>query len=114
MTLDNLHIDSSRGTRGQTIFALNGPLNIHTVFKFQEAVRSDPSPALIVDFSAVPFIDSAGLGALVGAFVSSRKAERKIAFAAMNKQAKTLIEMTHVNQLFPMYESVKDAEAAIP
>jgi anti-sigma B factor antagonist len=114
MALDNLQIDTSRGARGQTIFSLKGPLNIHTVFKFQEAVRSDPSHALIVDFSAVPFIDSAGLGALVGVFVSSRKADRKIAFAAMNEQARALVEMTHVNQLFHIYDTVAHAEAAVP
>jgi len=114
MAMDNLRIDAARGSRGQTILRLNGPLSIHTVFKFQEAVRSDPSPSLIVDFSAVPFIDSAGLGALVGAFVSTRKADRKIAYAAMNKQAKALVEMTHVSQLFQTYDTVQDAEAAIP
>jgi anti-sigma B factor antagonist len=112
--MDNLQIGSARGARGQTILSLSGPLSIHTVFKFQEAVRSEPSPALIVDFSAVPFIDSAGLGALVGASVSARKADRKIAYAAMNKQARALVEMTHVNQLFQVYDTVKDAEAAIP
>lgn len=114
MPNDKLQISTSRGSRGQTILSLTGPLSIQTVFKFQEAVRSDSSPALIVDFSGVPFLDSAGLGALVGASVSSRKADRKIAYAAMNKQAKALVEMTHVNQLFQTYDTVKDAEAAIP
>lgn len=113
MALDNLQIETSPGARGQTIFSLHGPLNIHTVFKFQDAVRADPSAVLIVDFSGVPFIDSAGLGALVGAFVSTRKANRKIAFAALNRQAKTLVEMTHVNHLFHTYDTVKEAEAAV-
>jgi len=114
MATENLVISTSRGSRGQTILSLSGPLSIHTVFKFQEAVRSDPSSALIVDFSGVPFIDSAGLGALVGVSVSTKKANRKVAYAAMNKQAKALVEMTHVNQLFQTYDTVKDAEAAIP
>jgi len=114
MATENLVISISRGSRGQTILSLSGPLSIHTVFKFQEAVRSDPSSALIVDFSGVPFIDSAGLGALVGVSVSTKKANRRVAYAAMNKQAKALVEMTHVNQLFQTYDTVKDAEVAIP
>ena len=112
MALDTFQIATSHGRRGQAILALTGPLNIHTVFKFQEAVRSDPAATLIIDFSAVPYIDSAGLGAMVGAHVSSRKSNRKIAFAALNDQGKTLVEMTHVNQLFHLYDSVQDAEAA--
>lgn len=113
MALDNLQITTSKDSRGNTVLSLKGPLSIHTVFKFQDAVRTDPSPILIVDFSGVPFIDSAGLGALVGVQVTGRKANRKIAFAAMNEQARALIEMTHVNQLFHTYDSVQDAEAAV-
>ena len=113
MAQDILRIGTSRGDRGQTIFALEGPLNIHTVFTFQDAVREDASPVLIVDFTGVPFIDSAGLGAMVGAAVSTRKASRKILFAAMNKQARALVEMTRVNQLLHTYDTVKEAEAAV-
>lgn len=113
MALDNLQIETSKGSRGQTILRLKGPLSIHTVFKFQDTVRTDPSPVLIIDFSGVPFIDSAGLGALVGVHVTGRKANRKIAFAAMNEQAKVLCDMTHVTQLFKTYDTIQDAEAAV-
>jgi len=113
MAKDTLQISSSRGERGQTIFALEGPLNIHTVFKFQEAVHGDPSPVLLIDFSGVPYIDSAGLGAMVGVLVSSRKANHRIAFAALNKQAKALVDMTGVNQFLHPYETLKEAETAV-
>jgi anti-sigma B factor antagonist len=113
MAQDHLQIATSQGDRGQTIFSLEGPLNIHTVFKFQDAVRADTSPVLILDFSGVPYIDSAGLGAVVGAFVSSRKANRKIAFAGMNRQAKALVDMTSVNQVLHVYDTLKDAEGAV-
>jgi anti-sigma B factor antagonist len=113
MALDNLQMVASKGARGETILSLKGPLSIQTVFKFQDAIRSDSSPVLIVDFSSVPFIDSAGLGALVGVSVTARKSGRKIAFAAMNDQARALIDMTHINQVFHTYDTIQDAEAAV-
>jgi anti-sigma B factor antagonist len=113
MTKDVLQISVSHAEHGQTIFSLEGPLNIHAVFKFQEAVRADPSPVLIIDCSGVPYIDSAGLGAMVGVVVSGRKSERKIAFAAMTKQAKALVDMTGVQQFLRPYDTVKEAEAAV-
>jgi len=113
MVQDNLHIATSQTDRGQTIFSLNGPLNIHTVYKFQEAVRNDPSPVLIIDCGGVPYIDSAGLGGMVGALVSSRRVNRKIAFAGLNKQAKVLVDMTHVSNILHTYDSLKEAEAAV-
>lgn len=104
----------SDGARdGQRILKLRGSLNIHTVFTFQDAVRAETANALVIDFSDVDYVDSAGLGALVAAYVSAQKGLRKIAFAGMNKQVLALVEMTHVSQLFKTYATVKDAEAAL-
>jgi anti-anti-sigma factor len=113
MASESLQIVASQSSRGQKILSLKGPLSIRTVFQFQDALRSESSPVLIVDFSEVPFIDSAGLGALVAAHVSGSKSNRKVVFAAFNNQARTLIEMTHVNHLFPTYDTIQDAEEAV-
>jgi anti-sigma B factor antagonist len=113
MTKENLQIVESKGSRGQKILHLKGSLTIHTVFNFQDAIRTDPAPVMILDFSGVPYIDSAGLGALVGAYVGSQKAMRKLAFAAMNTQVRALVDMTNVAQLFKAYATVQEAEAAI-
>ena len=112
MPSENLQIDASPGSAGRTVLSLKGPLSIHTLFKFQEVLRSQSSPVLIVDFSGVPFMDSAGLGALVGVNVSSRKANRKIVLVGLNQQVRALLDMTHVNQLFPSYNTIQEAESA--
>ena len=65
MQNENLQIVVSSGNReGQKILRLKGPLNMQNVFGFQAAVRAENSPVVILDFTGVPFIDSAGLGAL--------------------------------------------------
>ena len=61
-------LDGSR--EGHRILKLQGALTLHTLFPFQEAVRADKAATLIVDLSGVPFVDSVGIGALVGAYVS--------------------------------------------
>jgi anti-sigma B factor antagonist len=114
MPVENLQIVSSAGNReGLRILQLRGSLNIHTVFTFQDALKKETSPAIILDFSAVPYIDSAGLGALVAAHISSQKAMRKLVFAQMNTQVKALVEMTHVDQLLKAYPTIKEAEAGL-
>jgi anti-anti-sigma factor len=111
---ENLQVISGDGAReGQRVLGLKGSLNIHTVFTFQNAVRAETANALVIDFSDVDYVDSAGLGAMVAAFVSAQKGLRKLAFAGMNNQVMTLLEMTHVSQLFKTYATVKDAEAAL-
>jgi anti-sigma B factor antagonist len=113
MSKENLQVVSEPGARdGQRVVHLKGSLNIHTVFGFQDAMRKENVPELIIDFSGVPYIDSAGLGALVSTYVGTQKAMRKLAFTGMNTQVKALMEMTHVDTLLKTYASVKDAEAA--
>ena len=113
MALENLQMVASDGSRlGQRILRMAGPLSIHTVFEFQNLVRAESSPDVIIDFSGVPYIDSAGLGALVGAHLSAQKSRRKLSFAAMNSQAITLLEMTRIRSLFAIYSTLEEAEAA--
>jgi anti-sigma B factor antagonist len=114
MQNDNLQIVVSPGNReGQKILRLKGPLNMQTVFGFQAAVRAENSPVVIVDFTGVPFIDSAGLGALVGAYVATQKVQRKLVIAGMGTQVRALIEMTKVSQLLQSYDTVSEAEEAL-
>jgi anti-sigma B factor antagonist len=114
MQAENLQIVVSSGNReGQKIMRLKGPLNLHTVFGFQAAVRAENSPGVILDFTGVPFIDSAGLGALVGAYVAAQKVQRKLVVAGLGPQVKTLIEMTRLSQLIEAYDTVAEAEEAL-
>ena len=113
MAIENMQIVSATGTReGQKVLRLKGPLNIHTIFEFQTVVRSETSPMVILDFSEVPFIDSSGLGALVGANIAMQKNNRKLALAGMNVQVKALLDMTNVGQFFTAYPTLAAAEAA--
>lgn len=114
MPLDYVDVVTSAGERGsQTVLRLMGPLSAYTVFEFQDAVRANASDVLIIDFSGASHIDSAGLGALVGAYVGAKRARRKFAIVGLNDQVKTLLGMTHLAELFPTYASVRDAEAGI-
>jgi anti-sigma B factor antagonist len=114
MQNENLQIVVDSGNReGHKIMRLKGPLNLHTIFGFQAAVRAETSPVVILDFTGVPFIDSAGLGALVGAFVATQKVQRKLVVAAVGTQVKALIDMTKVSQLIQPYETVAEAEEAL-
>jgi anti-sigma B factor antagonist len=113
MITEKLQFVSSDGSRpGVRVLQLKGPLNIHTVFDFQSAARAETSPQLIMDFSEVPFLDSSGLGALVGIHVSAQKAGRKMAFVGMNQQVLTLLEMTRILSMFKIYVTLREAEAA--
>ncbi len=115
MPNDNLTVERSSGSReNHIVLTCKGPLTIQTLFTFQSVARELNGPgAVLVDFTQVPYMDSAGLGALVGAFVSSRHANRRIVLLGVSERVAALIRMSNLEQFFPMYASRAEAEAAL-
>jgi len=114
MLSEKMQIVATVGMRDrQKILALNGPLTIHTIFNFQTAVREESTAAVIIDFSGVPFMDSAGLGALVGARVALQKTNRQLAIAGLNTPVKALLDMSKVSSFFRIFTTVEEAQAAL-
>jgi anti-sigma B factor antagonist len=81
------------------------------VSEFQGKVLAEMAPALILDLSEVPYVDSAGLGSLVRAQVSRQRAGRRLALAGVNERARALLQMTNLESLFQIFPSV-DAAAS--
>lgn len=95
----------------QRILCLKGPLTISNLFDFQARVRSNNLPALILDLSGVPYIDSAGIGALVGAYVSQQRSGRSLALAGVGERLHNALKITHVESFFQFFDSLPAAEA---
>src|SRR6202142_806162 len=108
-----LIIEESAGLReGVCILGMSGPLTLANVFGFQSKVRADQSRALILDFAAVPLADSAGIGALVGAYVTRQRDGRSLGLVGVNQRIHNALEVTRVDSFFRFFETVEDAEKA--
>jgi anti-sigma B factor antagonist len=97
---------------GQRIIRLTGPLVIGTLFDFQNRVRTDNSRALILDFSKVPYVDSAGIGALVGAYVTHQKDGRSLAMVGVSQRIHNALQVTRVEHFFRFFDTLPEAENA--
>lgn len=102
-------IDEPDGS--SVIFRLHGPLLLGNFFSFQSMVRSDQSSLLIVDLADVPYIDSAGIGCLVGAHVSRENSGRRLVIVGASERLLTSLKATKVDQLFTFAGSVEDIRA---
>jgi len=97
---------------GQRILRLSGPLVITTLFDFQAKVRGNNSPTLIIDCTKVPYVDSAGIGALVGAYVTHQKDGRSLALVGVSDRVHTALQVTRVDHFFRFFNTTADAENA--
>ena len=57
----------------------------------------------------VPYIDSAGIGALVGAYVTHQKGGRSLSLVGVSDRVHNALKVTHVEQFFQFYNSVDTA-----
>jgi anti-sigma B factor antagonist len=113
MPQDPLQIEDAAGHQpGHRVLKLRGPVLISNLYEFQSMVRSDTSRTLILDLSGVPYIDSAGVGALVGAYVTHEKEGRKLILAGVTQRVRNTMEVTRVAQFFQFSDSVHAAETA--
>lgn len=114
MSKDSLRIDERPGTRPeQRVLTLTGALVLTTVFDFQAKVRADQSQSLIIDFSGVPYVDSAGIGALVGAYVTRQNNGRKLALVGVSDRIHNALKTTQVESFFRFFDSIGAAELGI-
>jgi anti-sigma B factor antagonist len=111
MPSEKLLIESQAGPKeGQRILQLKGPVTLATVFTFQNVIRADSAPVLILDFTGVPYMDSAGLGVLVATYIAHKKNGHKICLVGLNERVRAIMQMTKVGELFPTYPTLAQAE----
>jgi len=98
--------------KGVRTLRLKGPIVISNLFDFQNRVRSSTARALILDMTDVSYVDSAGVGVLVGAYVTHQKDGRSLALVGVNDRVRGTLSVTQVASFFRFFDSVAAAEQA--
>jgi anti-sigma B factor antagonist len=104
--------ESAEPEKGIRILHLKGPIVISNLFDFQNRVRSSTARALILDMTDVPYVDSAGVGVLVGAYVTHQKDGRSLALVGVSDRIRTTLGITRVESFFRFFDTVGAAEQA--
>jgi anti-anti-sigma factor len=111
--MDQLQIEQTPGSLPDvTILKLTGPVTLATLFDFQTLLRSPELKSTIIDFSAVPYMDSGGLGVLLSHWAHTQRHGSKFALVAMSDKVRVILSMTKVDTLLPQYPTAEDAEKA--
>ena len=114
MSTEPVRLEELTGSSlGHRILRLTGDLTMRTLFPFQEAVHADKTAALILDLSGVDFVDSVGIGALVGAYVSRQKDGRKLALVGVGERVHASLSILCLTKFFPTFATVEAAEKSL-
>jgi anti-sigma B factor antagonist len=67
---------------------------------------------VVVDLKEVSFINSSGLGMLIGGLTTLRHSGGELKLARASKKVETLLEMTKLHKVFDLHKNVNDAVAS--
>ncbi|HTM17602.1 MAG TPA: STAS domain-containing protein [Terracidiphilus sp.] len=119
----SFHIERSQGQMpGSLVFRFSGPFTARDMYAaltpaalknlFEtEPTPRDPAHVNIFDLTDVPYMDSCGLGLIVGHFVRCQNKGVQFAAAGVSPRVLQLFQMTKVDHLFPITSTVDQAAA---
>ena len=94
------------------ILGLRGNLNVMTANLLEEkftALIDRGERRLVVDFSQLDYISSAGLRVFLIAAKKLKSVQGKIVLSSLNAQIKEIFDISGFSSIFPMFNSREDA-----
>ena len=106
---------STREADGTTVVAVGGEIDVYTAPKLREQLIdlvSGGNYHLIVDMENVDFLDSTGLGVLVGGLKRVRAHEGSLRLVCTQERILKIFRITGLTKVFPIHASVDEALTA--
>ena len=97
---------------GRAVLRVEGRLNLVTAPELRAAVEravAAGTPRVVIDLSAVTFIDSSGLGMVIAGLKHARQAGGELRIAAAGEQVRMVLELTKLNRILRPYDTVDEA-----
>jgi anti-anti-sigma factor len=107
---------------GTVIFRLSGPftardmygsltpVGLRNMLDFNSMPNEAPPVVNILDLTEVPYMDSAGLGIVVGHYVSCHRKGIRLIAAGLSPRVRELFQMTRVDTTIPMTTTVEEVD----
>ena len=114
MAQQKVDIDITDGG-GYQVLKPSGDLDVYTVGSLRDAIGKmieDGTPRVVVDLDSVPFMDSSGLGALMGGVRRLREAGGDLAIACTREQHLKLFSITGFGEGVTIAPTVSEASNA--
>lgn len=109
-----INVEASNEGENYHVLRLVGEVDAYTVGEFRDALAGiEDVHWLVVDLSEVPFMDSAGLGALIGGIRRVREAEGDVAVVSTTAGLNRLLHTTGFDRIVSVTESLEEALTAL-
>ena len=110
----NLTINSSTPNETSCILTVEGEVDVYTSPQLKQEIvdRADAGVKhLIINLSKVEYLDSTGLGVLIGGLKRLREVEGNLALVGPGMRILCFFEITGLDKIFDIYETEEQAAA---
>ncbi|MFF0750643.1 STAS domain-containing protein [Streptomyces sp. NPDC004267] len=111
----NLDVDVEIRDSRTAVLTVAGELDMETADRLQELLTEQFGQGrrrLVLDLSALDFMDSSGLNVLIKAVNKARESDGDLYLAAPTPAVRRILEITGVTTTIPPHDAVADALAA--
>jgi anti-sigma B factor antagonist len=96
-----------------TVIACAGPIQIgETANQFRDVLREtlrSGSKKILLDLGGVKYVDSTGIGELVGLFTNASEVGASVRLANIPQKVRDVLEVTRLITVFAVYDTLADA-----
>ncbi|RZS79395.1 anti-sigma B factor antagonist [Motilibacter rhizosphaerae] len=106
---------STRPEGDKTVVEVGGEIDVYTAPRLREQLVdlvAEGKYHLVVDMEKVDFLDSTGLGVLVGGLKRVRAHDGSLRLVCTQERILKIFRITGLTKVFPIHDSVEDALAA--
>ena len=107
-----MEFDTDVTADGIAVIRSEGRLNMASAPQLRAVVAECAAAGrsrIVVDLSAITFVDSSGLGALIGGLKTARQADGDLRIAAPTEQVATVLGLTNLDRVLRPFATVEDA-----
>jgi anti-sigma B factor antagonist len=106
---------STRAGDGCIVVEVRGDLDMATQPQLRDGLQPLIGPSqVVVDLTAVGFIDSSALGTLVVTFKALRDVGGRLCLAGVQGPVRAVLSLTSVDRVIDIYDTVQAAEESMP
>jgi anti-sigma B factor antagonist len=104
-----------RKVDGHSVVDVKGEIDVYTAPKLREKLIelvSEGSYDVVVNLEGVDFLDSTGLGVLVGALKRVKAHDGNLSLVCTQDKILKIFKITGLTKVFPIFDSVEEATSA--
>lgn len=106
---------STSSQQGATVVRLDGEVDLHVSPQLREQLKgliAAKHERIVIDMSAVPYIDSSGVATLVECLQGLGRYGGVLCLAALGDRTRSVFEISRLDSVFSMFPSVEEAVKA--